>query len=130
MEYSTRGQHFKADFWGVQFDALNDESQLLMLMQAAAELAGATVLGKLPHRFEPHGVTAILLLSESHMSIHTYPEAGFCAIDCYTCGGHVDPATAIGFMADHLEPLHVQVTADERGVLWDGGEGNQSGKPH
>ena len=63
------------------------------LMEAAAE-ANATLLSTVSHKFEPQGVTAIALLSESHISIHTWPEERYAAIDCFSCGSHTDPEAA------------------------------------
>jgi S-adenosylmethionine decarboxylase len=116
-EYQTRGQHVIADLWGVEPELLNDAEALMALMNDAVALAGATVLKYQEHSFEPQGVTALLLLSESHMSVHTYPERGFVAFDCYTCGNHVDPQIAIDHVIKHLEPVHIQRGAMERGVI-------------
>lgn len=55
-------------------------------------------------QFEPQGATVLVLLSESHLSIHTYPERGFAAIDCYTCGETVDPQIAIDYLVRVLKP--------------------------
>lgn len=116
MEYSTRGNHITADLWGISPEVLNNLEQLLEWMEEAIAAAGATVLGDLSHQFRPHGVTALLLLSESHMSIHTYPEKGFIALDIYTCGDHVDPMKGIAYMADKLQPQHSLLKYIERGV--------------
>ncbi|WP_317981048.1 adenosylmethionine decarboxylase, partial [Paenibacillus glycanilyticus] len=90
MEYSTFGRHVAVDTWGVDFDLLNNAEFLQAQMVEAAEACGATVLSVQSKQFEPQGATVLVLLSESHLSIHTYPEKGFAALDCYTCGETVD----------------------------------------
>jgi S-adenosylmethionine decarboxylase len=104
MEYSTFGRHVAVDTWGVDFDLLNNAELLQAHMVEAAEACGATVLSVQAKQFEPQGATVLVMLSESHLSIHTYPEKGFAALDCYTCGETVDPQLAIDYMLTVLKP--------------------------
>lgn len=104
MEYSTFGRHVAVDTWGVDFDMLNDAEFLQAQMVEAAEACGATVMSVQSKQFEPQGATVLVLLSESHLSIHTYPERGFAAIDCYTCGETVNPQLAIDYLVSVLKP--------------------------
>ncbi|SMO77887.1 adenosylmethionine decarboxylase [Melghirimyces algeriensis] len=115
MEYSTFGRHVAMDAWGVDFDLLNDAPLLEKHMRAAAKKCGATVLSSQSKFFEPQGATVLLLLSESHLSIHTYPEKGFAALDCYTCGHDVDPVIAIRYMVDVLKPTQAFEKVMKRG---------------
>ncbi|NGQ93660.1 adenosylmethionine decarboxylase [Brevibacillus sp. SYP-B805] len=116
MEYSTFGRHVAIDTWGVQFDLLNDAEFLKKEMIEAAEACGATVLGVQAKQFSPQGATVLVLLSESHLSIHTYPERGFAALDCYTCGETVDPQVAIDYMVSILKPERVYAKKLVRGT--------------
>jgi len=104
MEYSTFGRHVAVDTWGGNIDLLNSAELLQSHMVEAAEACGATVLSVQAKQFEPQGATVLVLLSESHISIHTYPEKGFAAIDCYTCGETVDPQAAIDYLVSVLKP--------------------------
>lgn len=104
MEYSTFGRHVAVDTWGVDFDLLNSAEYLEAQMVEAAEACGATVMSVQSKQFDPQGATVLVLLSESHLSIHTYPERGFAAIDCYTCGETVDPQLAIDYLVSVLKP--------------------------
>ncbi|WP_440112065.1 adenosylmethionine decarboxylase [Paenibacillus sp. QZ-Y1] len=104
MEYSTFGRHVAVDAWGVDFDLLNSAEYLQAQMVEAAEACGATVMSVQSKQFDPQGATVLVLLSESHLSIHTYPERGFAAIDCYTCGETVDPQLAIDYLVSVLKP--------------------------
>lgn len=116
MEYSTFGRHVAVDAWGVDFKLLNNAEWLQTHMVEAAEVSGATVLSVQAKKFDPQGATVLVLLSESHLSIHTYPEKGFAAIDCYTCGETVDPQTAIDYMISVLSPEKVYAKKLIRGL--------------
>lgn len=98
MSFSTFGRHVTMDLRDVDFEKLNDVDYLRNTMVEAANRSGATIVGESFIRFNPQGVTGVLVLSESHLSIHTYPEEGFAAIDCYTCGTTVDPELATDFL--------------------------------
>ena len=80
------GQHYLVNSWYIDPAKLNNEKFLLDLLAKAAEIAGATILSKASHKFTPQGVTAFLLLAESHIAIHTWPEKACAAIDIFTCG--------------------------------------------
>ncbi|MDF2723697.1 MAG: S-adenosylmethionine decarboxylase, partial [Paenibacillus sp.] len=67
-------------------------------------------------QFEPQGATVLVLLSESHISIHTYPEKGFAALDCYTCGETVDPQAAIDYLVSVLKPTRTYAKKLIRGL--------------
>lgn len=114
-EYSTFGRHVAMDAWGVPFDLLNDAEKLEKYMVKAAESCGATVLSVQAQKFDPQGVTVLVMLSESHLSIHTYPEKGFAALDCYTCGHTVDPRIAIDYMVRFLRPSQTFTKVLKRG---------------
>ena len=85
------GRHIIAEFFDADYDALNNAKELLEAMKKAAETAGATVLSGHEHRFEPHGVSAVVIIQESNLCIHTWPEANYAAADFFTCGDTVNP---------------------------------------
>lgn len=80
------GKHYLLNLYGCSFVLLNDEHFLMDLLENAAIASGATVIQTIFKKFDPQGVTVICLLSESHISIHTWPEEGKAAVDVYTCG--------------------------------------------
>ncbi len=84
-------------------------------MRSAAAAAGATILSIYLHGFEPSGVTGVALLAELHMSIHTWPEDGYAAIDIFMCGA-CDPGLALAELTRMLEPKRQSVTMIERGA--------------
>lgn len=114
-EYDTVGTHIVCDLWGVDFDLLNDEIMATHKMVTYAILSGAKVLEVSCKKFEPNGYTILLTLAESHFSIHTYPEKGFAALDCYTCGDTVVPRIAIDGMINYLTPVEVSLKELSRG---------------
>lgn len=116
MEYSTFGRHVAIDAWGVDADLLNQPEWLKGQLVLAAERCGATVLSVQSQQFEPQGATVLVMLSESHLSIHTYPERGFAALDCYTCGITVDPELAIEYLVSVLQPTIVHAKKLIRGI--------------
>lgn len=79
---------------------LDDEEYIKQSLADAALRCGATLLSITTHRFKPQGVTAVALLSESHISLHTWPEHGYAAADAFTCGSHCKPEVAIEHLKD------------------------------
>ena len=84
--HDFRGEHLVADYLDCDLEALSDEQTLMKVMLEAAEKCGAQVLNHNFFIFPGHGLTMTILLSESHASIHTYPEHGKCFVDLFTCG--------------------------------------------
>lgn len=92
------GRHCIAELCDGCPSVLNNEECIKQALKEAAEAAGATLLSVCSHSFSPQGVTAIALLAESHIAVHTYPEYGYAAIDAFTCGPNCTPEKA----CDHL----------------------------
>jgi S-adenosylmethionine decarboxylase len=97
-----QSKHFLLELYRCDCDKLNDESFLRCALSNAAKLANATVLNLVSYKFEPQGVTAIALLSESHLSIHTWPESNYSAIDIFTCGHNMKPELASNYLINIL----------------------------
>lgn len=109
----TTGTHLLIDHFGGRF--LDDPVRLKTALQAAAMAAGATVLSDSFHHFGGgNGVTGVLLLAESHISIHTWPERDFAAIDIFMCGD-ADPDAAAKMLEQSLAPRHVESRRISRG---------------
>ncbi|MGE5530221.1 MAG: adenosylmethionine decarboxylase [Patescibacteria group bacterium] len=113
--FDTVGAHVLADFWGCQPEKLDDAGLLMQALRHSARMARMTILGEEAHKFEPQGFTAMLLLAESHISIHTYPEKGYAAIDVFTCGDGL-AQKAIEHLKEVLEPVHVKEVTVKRGI--------------
>lgn len=91
-------RHILFTLKGCPYDLLNDESHIRNTLINAAKLCESTLLDISSHKFLPHGVTAIALLAESHISIHTWPENGMAVCDVFTCGGHTNPRSGATYM--------------------------------
>ena len=97
-----KNQHFLLELYRCDYEKLNDESFLRCTLNNAAKLANATVMNLISHKFEPQGVTAIALLAESHLSIHTWPEAKYSAVDIFTCGKNMKPNISCEYLIQAL----------------------------
>lgn len=84
--YATLALHLLVEYWHCDAAVLDDSERLLALLQDAAAAAGTTVIHTYGHRFSPQGVSVVVVIQESHLSIHTWPEQGYAAVDFYTCG--------------------------------------------
>ena len=98
-----QGKHLLLELYGCNSDKLNDEIFLRYKIDNASKMARASVLKLVSNKFEPYGVTAIALLAESHLSIHTWPESQYAAVDIFTCGKNMLPNLASQFLIDQLE---------------------------
>jgi len=114
--YKTVGTHFLMDFWGVNAELLDDKKRILAILVTAAEKTHSQILGSKVHKFSPHGLTAVLLLAESHISIHTYPEYNFAALDVYTCGSHTTPEKGVRYLKTALHPKTFTIQRIKRGL--------------
>ena len=88
------GRHCILELYQCDHAKLNDEAFIRTTITSSAKVAGATLMNLVTHSFKPQGVTGLALLAESHISIHTWPERGFAAIDVFTCGDHTMPEKA------------------------------------
>ena len=101
-KFNHQSKHILLELYKCDFDKLNDESFLRCTLNNAAKLANATVLNLISNKFEPQGVTAIALLAESHLSIHTWPEERYCAVDIFTCGENMQPDKSCKYLINSL----------------------------
>ena len=97
-----QSKHLLLELYRCDSEKLNDESFLRCILSRAAKLANATVLNLVSNKFEPQGVTAIALLAESHISIHTWPESNYSAVDIFTCGQKMLPELASEYLIETL----------------------------
>ena len=110
----TVGKHCILELYACDSARLDDEAFLRDTITAAAKRAGATLLNLITHRFEPQGVTGLALLAESHISIHTWPESGYAAVDVFTCGDHTMPERACAVLAAELGAASHKLTSFRR----------------
>lgn len=122
QRHRPAGTHLLADFFGVAANRLTDTAHIDALLRAAAQAAGARILHSHFHSFgEAMGVTGVLLLAESHISIHTWPEYGFAAADIFMCG-QAQPELALAIIAHAFESTSSTIKTIERGGIVDAQE--------
>ncbi|MGH7736548.1 MAG: adenosylmethionine decarboxylase [Candidatus Tyrphobacter sp.] len=110
------GTHIVCELSGCDAAVLTDVRAVRDMMIGAAEAAKATVMEVAFHRFEPQGVSGVVVLAESHISIHTWPELGYAAMDFYTCGAHTNPWQACEYAAAALHAKSTITSEVKRGV--------------
>ncbi len=111
------GRHLLIEMQDCNKEALNDLGFLRDAMVAAAIDCGATVLGESFHHFNPQGVSGVVIIAESHLSIHTWPEYGYAAADIFTCGTTVEPEKAVEVLIEKLGAKNHSVMEIQRGLL-------------
>ena len=111
------GRHLLVELHDCDKEALNDLGFLRDVMVKAAIDCGAVVLGDSFHHFNPQGVSGVVIIAESHLSIHTWPEYGYAAVDIFTCGTSVNPEKAAEVLIEKLGSKNHSVMEIPRGVL-------------
>ncbi len=114
---SDFGKHYLVDFLGCDPETIKFVDVTKEIFVRAAKESKATVVGEAFSQFEPFGVSGVLLIAESHFSIHTWPEDGFVGVDIFTCGEEMDPDIAIAVLREGLRAETVKVKVLLRGQL-------------
>lgn len=106
MNRGSLGRHVLVEFYNSSTTVLNDVSLIEESMVQAAKEADATVVNSTFHHFSPFGVSGVIVIEESHLAIHTWPEYGFASMDIFTCGEKVDPWVAFNYLKRALQAEH------------------------
>lgn len=112
----TIGRQIIAELWECDIDKLNDIEQIEQIFVNAALKAGAEIREVAFHKFAPFGVSGVVIISESHLTIHSFPEHGYASIDVYTCGEIMDPNIAVEFIAEALDSKKCEQVEVPRGM--------------
>ena len=107
---SALGRHILAEIYGCNFDILNDIKKIEEIMVNSALEAGAEVREFVFHKFSPQGVSGVVVISESHLAIHTWPELGYAAVDVFTCGDKVNPWDACKYLTEKLNAKRIEAS--------------------
>ena len=113
---SPLGRHLLAEFSGCEAQILSNLAQVTQAMLRAAAASGATIITHSFHHFSPHGVSGAVIIAESHLAIHTWPEHGFAAVDFFSCGG-VDMDAGLAVLKAALQAVHEDRLTVTRGPL-------------
>jgi S-adenosylmethionine decarboxylase proenzyme len=111
------GRQIVVEYYDCNPDILNDVSHIQRAMHASAVACGARVVQEVFHLFKPHGVSGVVVIAESHLAIHTWPEYGYAAVDLFTCGEEINPEIAFEHLRDALEAGASSVMELKRGIL-------------
>ncbi|OPX88073.1 MAG: S-adenosylmethionine decarboxylase proenzyme precursor [Pelotomaculum sp. PtaB.Bin104] len=110
------GRHVLAEIYGCGFEVLNDINRVEEILVNAALEAGAEVRECVFHKFSPQGVSGVVVISESHLAIHTWPELGYAAVDVFTCGEKVNPWDACNYLTDQFCAKNMTAKEIKRGI--------------
>ncbi|MBI5570991.1 MAG: S-adenosylmethionine decarboxylase proenzyme [Desulfomonile tiedjei] len=110
------GIHLLIEFADCNRQKIDNLDYLEKIMSQAAEVAGATVLKTAFQDFNPQGVSGVVVIAESHLTIHSWPEHGYAAVDIFTCGSKVNPWNAAAFLKEELEASDMKVRFFQRGL--------------
>jgi len=111
------GKHLLLELKDCNKEVLNDVGFLRGALITAAGEAGAIVLGESFHQFNPQGVSGVVIIAESHLCIHTWPEYGYAAVDIFTCGNSVQPEKAAEILMGKLGSKDHSIMEIQRGIL-------------
>ncbi len=111
------GRHLLVEFYDCNPDIINNKELVEQYMKEAAIKAGSTIVQSVFHMFQPHGVSGVVVIAESHLAIHTWPEYKYASVDLYTCGTCVDPLVAYRYLKEKFESSNADLKEITRGEL-------------
>lgn len=117
MKLEQLGRHILVEYYNCDEDILKDHKVIEDMMIAAAEKANATVVQSVFHLFNPWGVSGAVVIQESHLTIHTWPEFGYAAVDLFTCGDSVNPWVAFDYLNQELKAERSESMEVTRGMV-------------
>lgn len=115
MKAKFLGQQWIAEFYGCEFKKLNDKSYIRNIMIEAAKKAKATIVTDVFHSFNPQGLSGVVVIAESHMAIHTWPEHGCASVDIFSCGELINSREALEFLNAALGAVDCSIESFKRG---------------
>jgi S-adenosylmethionine decarboxylase len=111
------GTHLLVELRNCSSKLLNDLKKVEEILVAAAREANATVIESRFHKFSPFGISGVVVIAESHLTIHTWPEYGYAAVDVFTCGEVLKPEIAANYMIDKFQSKSPSIVEVKRGLL-------------
>ncbi len=113
------GNHIIVEFYNCDKGILNDVDLITKIMNEASLMSGATVVGSHFHTYSPHGVSGVVIIAESHLSVHTWPEYGYAAVDIFTCGNTINNDIAFAHLKEGFKAQNTSTMEMKRGQLHD-----------
>ncbi len=117
MQINQLGRHILVEFYNCDAKALSDHKFVEKVMNEAAVKSNATIVNSCFHTFNPWGVSGAVIIQESHLTIHTWPEYGYAAVDLFTCGEDVDPWIGFDHLSNQLQAEKWETSEVPRGPV-------------
>lgn len=111
------GRQILVEFYDCDQSKLNDVSYIETSLITAAKASRATLISHNFHKFSPYGISGVLVIAESHIAIHTWPEYNYAAVDIFTCGDTIDPWLIQEHLKDSFESQNVSSMEMKRGMF-------------
>lgn len=111
------GRHILAEIYGCDSAILNNKETIEKVMVESALKSGAEVREVAFHKFNPQGLSGVVIISESHLTIHTWPELNYAAVDIFTCGDKINPWDALNYLTKYLKATNMTATEVKRGIF-------------
>lgn len=115
---NTLGKHLILEMWGCCKDKIDNVDVVKDILVKATEVTRATLVDVVCHRFSPYGVTGVAILAESHVSVHTWPEYGYAAVDIFICGNTINPQNAASFITQAFLAKETSILEIKRGDVF------------
>ncbi len=115
-EHKAIGHHYIVEASGCDPKVISSVEKVQQILVKAAEISGAKVWSVSFSKFPPHGVSGVVVISESHISSHTWPEFGYGAMDFYTCGESVNPEEGLNYAVEAFGASTAHITEITRGL--------------
>jgi len=109
------GDQYIIELYGCKKTKLNDLAFIEVALKDAAIAAKATIVQQFFHQYSPHGISGTIVIAESHLNLHTWPEYDFAAVDVFTCGEELRPDLALEVLKSRFEALHCTIEKIKRG---------------
>ena len=113
------GRHLVLELNGCNPKLLNDVKRVEEILVAAAKIAKATIVGTHFHQFSPFGISGVVVIAESHVAVHTWPEHGYAAVDIFTCGETLTPEDAAQYLVEKFQARQPSLIELKRGLIPD-----------
>lgn len=111
------GYHYLIELYGCNYNIINNKKKIKNISKETAKIANATIIKPFFHKFRPYGVSGVVVIAESHITIHTWPEYKYCAADFFTCSAKMKTDESIEYLVKELEAEKWFIEKRERGYI-------------
>jgi S-adenosylmethionine decarboxylase len=117
MSETVLGHHHLCEYYDCDEEALNNQSLIQETLLEAARRGNATIVTDVFHRFSPHGISGVVVIAESHLAIHTWPEHRCASVDIFSCSEKMNPKVILDFICERLKAKRMESQVIKRGIL-------------